>query len=66
MCINNLAVCVYWCFVSIDSSEQFLVITEAKAKDTETVKTSLELLETSQALVPLLDRNAKVQFVTLK
>ena len=43
-----------------DSSEQFLVIPEAKAKDTETLQTSLELLETSQAVVPLLDRNTKV------
>ena len=46
--------------VSTDDNEQFLVISEAKAKDTETLKTSLELLETSQAIVPLLDRNAQV------
>ena len=42
------------------NSEQFLVIPEAEATDTETLKTTLELLETSKAIVPLLDRNIKV------
>ena len=48
-------------YVSTDDTEQFLVISEAKAKDTETLKITLELLQTSQALVPLLDRNTKVR-----
>ena len=47
-------------YVSTDDTEQFLVVSEAKAKDTETLKISLELLETSQPLLPLLDRNTKV------
>ena len=37
------------------------MIPEAKAKDTQTLETCKELLETAQALVPTLDRNAKVQ-----
>ncbi|XP_065885217.1 UBX domain-containing protein 6-like [Dysidea avara] len=43
-----------------DGEEQFLVIPEATAKDTQTLETCKELLETSQALVPSLDRNAKL------
>ena len=54
---KHLHYCVY---IWTGNNEQFLVIPEAKAKDMETLKTSLELLETSKALVPLLDRNIKV------
>ena len=49
----------------IDGEEQFLVIQEGKAKDTETLETCKELLETTKPLVPLLDRNAKVHIIII-
>ena len=57
MCVS---VCTYMCLCTAEKEEQFLVLDEEKAKDAAHLSSCKQLLVTSEASKPKVDRNLQV------